>query len=344
MKHHLNTLYITKPDAFLKKDGETVCVMIDGKKGIQIPIHNLEGIVCLSNAMCSPSLMNLCASRGVGISFFSHNGRFLARVEGPISGNVLLRREQYRIADDEKRRLKLAKSFVIAKVYNQRQIIQRFSRDSKVEDQRRKAQHVSNRIARFIEKIRQTESLFELRGFEGEVAREYFSQFNHMIKRNEPEFQFEKRTRRPPLNRVNAMLSFIYSMLTHDARGALESVGIDPQVGFLHEDRSGRPGLALDLVEEFRAFIGDRIVLSLLNRNQININEFEIEPAGAVMMSESSRNTLIKAFQEKKQEEYTHPFLNERCTVGMLIHLQARLLSRFFRGEMDEYPSFLILK
>ena len=341
MKRHLNSLFVTTEGAYLKKDGQAVVVSIEKENKLRLPLHNLDGIVCFGNIVCSPYLMGACAKAGVSISFLSMYGGFIAAVNGYSPGNVLLRREQYRWADTPERTLEIAKHFIAAKIANSRNTLLRSARDTSVADSKAKLQQVAKRMAHTIIAARSCTNLDSLRGIEGESANTYFSVFNHMIAPRVEGFEFTGRSRRPPLDRINALLSFLYSMLTHDARSACEATGLDAAVGFLHRDRPGRPGLSLDLIEEFRAFIADRLALSLINRKQIQAKDFEVTESGATLLKEKPRKTVLTAYQKRKQDTITHPFLNEKTTVGLLIHLQARLLARYLRGDIDGYPPFL---
>lgn len=341
MKRHHNTLFVTSQGSYLAAEGETVVVRLDGVEKAQIPLHLLEGIVCFGQVSCSPFLLGRCCERGIGVTFLSERGRFLARVQGPVSGNVLLRRTQYRAADDPSLAAGLARSFVIAKVANSRTVVLRGARDHSDIPGAIDLRKAADELARSLDALARDADLDAVRGIEGEAARTYFNVLDHLIVAQKGTFTFGGRTRRPPLDAVNALLSFVYVLLTHDASSALESVGLDPQVGFLHRDRPGRPGLALDLVEEFRAFLADRLVLSLINRRQVHPDGFITGETGGVMMNDETRKALLVAYQERKQEEIRHPFLGEDTTVGMLVHLQALLLARHLRGDLDEYPAFI---
>jgi len=275
------------------------------------------------------------------LSYLTERGRFLARVQGPVSGNVLLRREQYRRADDPEASADLARSFVSAKVANSRVVLQRVLRDHAERVAGIPVQKSVGTLARVLKDLAHAESIDSVRGLEGDAAHAYFGVFDDLIMHQKDDFRFAGRTRRPPTDAVNSLLSFLYTLLVHDAASALEAVGLDPQVGFLHRDRPGRPGLALDMMEEFRAFLADRLVLSLVNRRQVRRAGFETRETGGVYMDESTRKTILTAYQERKQEEIRHPFLGEKTTVGMLVHLQALLLARHLRGDLDAYPPFL---
>lgn len=342
MRKLLNTLYVTTQGAYLARDGETVLVRVDGTTRLRVPIHTLDGIVCFGVVSCSPSAMDLCARNGVLISHLSENGRFLARVHGPVSGNVLLRREQYRYADDAERSLEIAKAIVTAKLINSRSVLRRAIRDHGCSIDNGAVSQAVNRIGRVARDVDRLQTLDSLRGCEGEAARAYFGVFDHLILKQKDCFRYVARSRRPPLDNVNALLSFVYTMLVHDIASALESVGLDPAVGFLHRDRSGRPGLALDLLEEVRSALADRLVLSLINRQQINGKGFRTSETGAVMMDDDTRKTVLVAYQKRKQEEITHPYLGEKIKVGLIPFCQSLLMSRFMRGDIDGYPPFII--
>lgn len=341
MKHHLNTLFVTTQGAYLSKEGETVQVKIEQEVRLSIPIHTLGGIVCFGQVSCSPYLMGFCAENQVTISFLSEYGRFMAKVQGPVSGNVLLRREQYRQADDPAACGCVAKAILTSKFINSRTVLQRAIRDHGKNLAEEKVSNASNRIKQSIEKLSMEPSLDGLRGLEGDAARSYFDVFDHLIVSQKKDFVFSGRNRRPPLDRVNCLLSFLYTLLMHDVRSALESVGLDPAVGFLHRDRPGRPGLALDMMEEFRPFIADRMALSLINLGQVKASGFRVSEGSAVLMDEDTRKELLTAYQKRKQDEIMHPFLKETVTVGLLFHVQALLMARYLRGDLDGYPSFI---
>ncbi len=340
MKKHLNTLFVTTQGAYLAKEGETVAVRIERKVRLQIPIHTLDGIICFGNVTMSPFLMGFCADRDVTVSFLTENGRFLARVAGPVSGNVLLRREQYRMADDQETSATIARSILIGKVANSRAVLRRAIRDHGERVDRGALDDGAQRLSGILQHLRQGQELNRLRGFEGEAAQIYFSVFDHLILSNKNDFVFIRRSRRPPLDRINCLLSFVYTLLMHDVRSALESVGLDPAVGFLHRDRPGRPGLALDLMEEFRPVLADRLVLSLVNLGQITNTDFQCMESGAVLLTDKGRKTVLTAYQKRKQEKIIHPFLNEKMAIGLLCYAQALLLARYIRGDLDGYPVF----
>jgi len=341
MKKLLNTLYVTTQGAYLAKEGETVAVKIDQEVRLRIPVHTIGGIVCFGNVSCSPFLMGFCTENGICISFLNQHGRFLARVQGPVSGNVLLRREQYRSADNDDLSGKLAKAFVTGKVANCRTVLQRALRDHSGKIDEEALRLALDNLNRTLKSLELNQTLNEVRGLEGHAAHTYFSVFDHLIVAQKDEFSFQERNRRPPMDNVNCLLSFIYTLLVHDCRSALESVGLDPAVGFLHRDRPGRPGLALDLMEEFRPFFADRLVLSLINLRQVQHKGFKKTEAGSVVMNDETRKVLLVAYQERKQEEILHPFLEEKVSIGMLFHVQALLLARCLRGDLDGYPPFI---
>ena len=341
MKKHLNTLYVTTQGAYLSKEGETVLVSVDREKRLQVPVHTLGGIVCFGRVMCSPFLMGFCAEKDVGLSFMTKNGRFLARVQGPVSGNVLLRREQYRRADNLVFSAEMTRFLLTGKIANARTVLQRALRDHGDKIENAEINRAVAVLGENLKRLNGCDSLDVLRGIEGETARCYFSVFDQLISGQKEAFFFNGRNRRPPLDNVNCLLSFIYTLLMHDVRSALEGVGLDPAVGFLHRDRPGRPGLALDLMEEFRPFLADRLVLSLINLNQVNAKGFIASETGAVTMTDDTRKQVLVAYQKRKQDEITHPFLGEKVAVGILFHIQSLLLARFLRGDLDGYPPFV---
>ena len=341
MKRLLNTLFVTTQGAYLARKGETVIVRDGDETKLRVPLHTLGSIVCFGRVSCSPPLMHLCAEKDVAISFLSLHGRFYGRVEGPVSGNVLLRREQYRRADEPQSSAGIARPIVAAKIANSRKVLQRAARDHPDSVDTRSLRKATRRMARTLEKLEEPAPLDAVRGYEGEGGQTYFGVFDELITSQQDEFQFEGRNRRPPLDRVNSLLSFYYTLLLHDCVSALESVGLDPAVGYLHRDRPGRPGLALDLMEEFRAFLADRVALSLINRRQLTADDFRISESGAVTMTDDAREQVLVAYQERKQTEISHPFLDEKMATGLLPHCQALLLARHLRGDLDGYPPFM---
>lgn len=341
MMHHLNTLFVTTQGAYLAKEGEAVLVRVEQETKLRVPLHGLGGIVCFGNVGCSPFLMGECAGRSIAISFLTENGRFMAKVQGYTPGNVLLRREQYRRADTPEAAALLARNFVAGKIANARTSLQRALRDYPDLDGTKKIEEVIRRLSASLSDLKSASETARVRGLEGASAKAYFEVFDHLIVAQKEDFQFTGRSRRPPMDRVNALLSFLYAMLGHDCRGACEAAGLDPAVGFLHVDRPGRPGLALDLMEELRPYLADRLALNLINRKQVQASGFTVTESGGVKMDDATRKEVIVAYQKRKQEELVHPFLGEKCAVGLLAHLQARLLARHLRGDQDEYPPFI---
>ncbi len=342
MRKLLNVLYITSPEAYLGKEGETVLVLMNEEVKFRIPIHNLEGIVCFGYTGASPALMHLCAERGVALSFLSESGRFLARVSGPVHGNVLLRRRQYRLTDSPDEALQLAGNFIIGKLFNCRCVLQRFLRDHEQRGDPQALQAAVDGLSGQLQKVADSPQLEMLRGVEGEGARTYYGVFDHLILEAKDTFKFSGRSRRPPLDPVNALLSFLYTLLGHDCAAALETVGLDPQVGFLHRERPGRASLALDLMEELRPYLVDRFILSLINNRQIGAAGFVTKESGGVLMTDEVRKNVIAAWQKRKQEEVMHPFLGEKIAVGLIPYAQALLLARHLRGDLEAYPPFLM--
>jgi CRISP-associated protein Cas1 len=319
-----------------------VRVARDGTSPSLIPIHGVRGIVAFGQVGISPPLLGYCGERGVTVSWFSEHGRFLARAEGPVSGNVLLRRAQYRASDSAERAASIARSVVIGKVLNQRSVLRRALRDhgdALPEIDRALVEQAADHLDRVLTGLSKDLGLDRVRGMEGDSAHVYFGAFPKLLL--EPRFQFNERVRRPPTDPVNALLSFIYALLTHDARSALEGVGLDPAVGFLHRDRPGRPSLALDLVEEFRAWFADRLALTLINRRQLAPGDFAVLEGSSVRLTDAGRRTVLVAYQNRKREELRHPFTGERLSVGLLWHEQARLMSAHLRGDLDAYPPFV---
>jgi len=341
VKKHLNTLFVTTQNAYLHKDGETIAVKVGDETKLRVPVHTISGIVCFGVVSCSPFLMAFCAERDVGISFLSENGRFLARVQGPVSGNVLLRREQYRKADDAEASIAVSKGVLTGKIANSRTVLQRALRDHGDKIETAAIEHIVLRLSNTLECMQNETTLDAVRGYEGDGARLYFSVFDHLIVAQKEDFFFHGRSRRPPLDNVNALLSFLYTLLMHDVRSALEAVGLDPAVGFLHRDRPGRPGLALDIMEEFRPFLADRLALSLINLRQVQAGGFKKNEGGGVIMDDDTRKQVLVAYQTRKQDEILHPFIDEKVTIGLLPHVQALLMARYLRGDLDGYPPFV---
>ncbi len=340
MRKLLNTLYVSSQGSYLRKEGETVVVEREQKKVLQLPIHSIGGIVCFGNVLCSPFLLGFCAERDIAVSFLTEYGRFLASVRGPVSGNVLLRRQQYRMADDEVATRAIAANIVSGKLANCRVVMNRALRDHAGKIDSDAIKGASSTINRLIDELPRAADGNAVRGFEGMAAAEYFGIFENLIVDQKEDFQFHERSRRPPLDPVNALLSFVYTLIAHDVRSALETVGLDPAVGFLHRDRPGRPGLALDLMEEFRPVIADRLVLSLINRRQVNARGFKRAENGAVVMSDDTRKTVLVEYQTRKQDEILHPYIEEKIPMGLAFFVQANLMARFIRGDIDGYPPF----
>lgn len=342
MRKLLNTLYITTPEAYLSRDGLNVVMLVDGKERFRIPIHNIEGIVSFGWSGASPSLLSLCAEHNVAFSFLTPTGHFCGRVAGPVHGNVHLRRQQYRLADQKEFSLNIAKCFIVAKIANCRNVVHRVLRDHGNEENKTELQTTMKLLEYHSHKIMQIDNIDVLRGIEGTAANEYFNVFNHFIVTNKDEFSFNGRSRRPPRDPVNALLSFCYSLLAHEVQSALESVGLDPYVGFLHTDRPGRPSLALDLMEELRPYFADRLTLTLINRKQISIKGFTEQQGFGFLMNDETRKTVISEWQKRKQDEIVHPFLEEKIQVGLIPYTQALLLARYIRGDMEMYPAFIM--
>lgn len=338
MKQFLNTLYVSTQESYLAKEGECVCIKQERAVKARIPIHTLGSLVLFGNVSCSPFLLDHCAKNGVTVSWLTNHGRFMASMHGPVSGNVLLRRTQYRKADDPEFSASLARAFVTGKIYNTRTILRRSARERPnfVVDE------VCNRLSNTLDRLRKDLPLEQVRGIEGEAANAYFGVFDSLLSVKDPAFSFSGRNRRPPMDPVNCLLSFLYTLLTHDVRSALETVGLDPAVGYLHRDRPGRPSLALDLMEEFRPYLADRLACTLINKGQVKAKDFNKQESGAVLMGDDLRKEVIVAWQNRKKEEVEHPFLKERMPVGFLWHIQARLLARYIRGDLDAYPPFVV--
>lgn len=344
MRRHLNTIYVTSEQAWLRKDGANVVIEVDGAERGRAPLHRIEGIVCFGRPGASPALMAACAEAGIALSFLTPQGRFLAQVEGPRTGNVLLRRAQYRANDDPARAVPIVRGMVTAKAANQRTVLRRALRDhgeGMAAEARAVLGAADARLSHVARRAALAEDIGTLRGHEGEAAQLYFSAFDTMIQRGRDAFAFRGRSRRPPLDRINALLSFLYAMLGHDCRSALEGVGFDPQVGLLHADRPGRASLALDLMEEMRPVLADRLALTLVNRGQLKAGDFRIDEGGAVSLTDDARKAVLVAWQERKKRELRHPFLGETMPLGLVPHVQARLLSRHLRGDLDGYPPFV---
>jgi CRISPR-associated protein Cas1 len=342
MKRLLNTVYVTTEGAALRKDGENLVAEVDGAETARVPLHMLAGLVAYGPILVTPALIGTCAERGITIALLDRNGRFQARVEGPVSGNVLLRRAQYRQAETgAEGGTDIVRSVVIGKIANQRAVLRRAIRDhgDEAPEARAAMQSATDRMAMILRRVQvASATVDELRGSEGEAAQLYFAVFDHLIRSPDPGLRWRARWRRPPLDPMNALLSFLYTLLTHECRSACEAVGLDPAVGFLHRDRPGRPSLALDLMEELRAPLADRLALSLTNRRQLRDSDFRRMESGAVMLTDDARKTVLTAWQDRKREERLHDFLKEKAPLGLVPHLQAQLLARHLRGDIDAYP------
>jgi CRISPR-associated protein Cas1 len=341
MKRFLNTLFVMTQKSYLKKDGETVVVRAGGEVKLRVPLISLSGIVCFGNVAVSPFLLGRAAECGISISFLSQYGKFLARSQGPIAGNVLLRRAQYKLSDDPAVTASIIRQILTGKFANCKTVLQRALRDHSGKVDCIALEKAVAKLDRGLVRIQGETDAEILRGIEGELAHEYFGVFNELITAQKADFVFQDRSRRPPLDRVNALLSFAYTMLYHDMRSALETTGLDPAVGFLHRDRPGRLSLALDLMEEMRPFFADRLALSLINLKQLEAKRFTVSDSGAVIMDDDSRKIFLAAYQKRKQDAITHPFVQEDMHIGILFHTQALLMARFIRGDLEAYPPFI---
>lgn len=339
MRKLLNTLYITTPEAYLSKDGLNVVVSVDKEERFRIPILNVESIVTFGYMGASPGLMKLCMDNNVALSFMTPQGRFICRVQGATRGNVLLRKKQYTLSENEDVALHLAKLFITGKIFNTRSILQRYIRDNGSNE---KVEYVIKQLDWRKKRIMQAETMDILRGEEGHAANAYFDVFNHLILHQKEDFSFNGRSRRPPKDEVNAMLSFVYTLIANDVAAALESVGLDPYVGFMHTLRPGRISLALDMMEELRAYLGDRLVLSMINRRQVTKKDFIRQGDESFVMTDDCRKELLTTWQKRKKEIIEHPYLKEKIPIGLLPYVQAMLLARFLREDLDDYPVFLM--
>lgn len=341
MRKLLNTLYVTSPDRYLSLDGENIVVLSDGKEAGRVPLHNLEGIVTFGYSGASPALMGYCAGHGISLSFHSPSGRFLAEITGEVRGNVTLRKTQYRLSDNEKESAVIGRNMIIGKVYNSRWVLERATRDHPDRVDVEALKKTSSYLQGILTQLESCESLDRIRGMEGNAASKYFEVFDELILRNKDSFFFRERNRRPPLDNVNALLSFIYTLLSQMTSAALSAAGLDPYVGFLHRDRPGRASLALDLMEELRPVLADRFVVSLINRQVVLPKDFIKKENGAVILTDDARRKVIDAWQKKKQEVIRHPFLDEKIEWGLIPYTQALLFARFLRGDIDAYPPFM---
>ena len=341
MKQLLNTLFVTSEDVYLSLEGENVLANRDKTVIARYPLHTLQSIVSFSYSGASPALMGACAKRNIGLAFCTPKGRFLARSGGESNGNVLLRREQYRIADDPQRSCRIARTMIFGKLSNSASSIQRTLRDHAPRVVNLGLEDAAQKIREQLPQVLDSSDMNVLRGLEGVAAAAYFGVFDHLLLNRKEDFFFRGRNRRPPLDRVNAMLSFAYSLLSHDCASALESVGLDSYVGFFHRDRPGKMSLALDIMEELRPCMADRFVLTLVNNRMMNPNDFLTQESGAVLLTDDGRKKFLKAWQERKRDTLTHPYLNEKMSWGMVPYVQALLLARYIRGDLDAYPPFL---
>lgn len=337
MEVQLNTLFVVTRQATVRRDHLTLQVIVEKKVKLTVPIHQLDGVAVFGGIHVTPSAMALCAEHAVAVSYLTESGRLLARVDAPGSGNVLLRREQFRAADDETKRGAIAKAIVAGKIHNTRNLLLRAARESTIDSDQRSLNMAVSRLGDSLPNVGRAIDTDSVRGYEGDAARVYFEVFEHLLRQQRDAFKPNGRTRRPPLDRMNALLSFLYGLLRHDCAAALQAAGLDPSVGFLHVDRPGRPGLALDLMEEFRPLIADRVALALVNRQQVSPDGFQVRDGGGVEMTESTRRIVIAEYQKRKRDEVVHPTLDQKCPVGRLWFLQARILARVLRGDLPVY-------
>lgn len=340
MKKLGNTLYVITPEAYLSLDGETVVIKKENAYFTRLPLHNLENIVCFSWQGASPALMGACAERNIGLCFLTPNGRFQAHITGKVKGNVLLRKKQYTVSESKGDSLPIAISFLLGKIANCRKVIERALRDHAMIVDVKLLTSASNFLKETLVALPSCNCINDLMGFEGSAAKIYFGIFDHLILQQRDDFSFKERNRRPPLDNTNSLLSFLYTLLTNDVSSSLEAVGLDPYVGFLHQDRPGRPSLALDMMEELRPVFADRLALSLINRKQITGKGFAQKESGGILLDDETRKTVLTAWQERKKEEIIHPYLNERIPYGLIPHVQSMLLARHLRGDLDAYPPF----
>lgn len=341
MHQLLNTLYVTTPEAYVRLDHETLRIEVEGQMRLQVPLHHLGAIVCFGDVLISPAVLHRCADDGRSVAFLDRNGRFKARLEGPVSGNVLLRRAQHEAVADSSRTLAIARNIVAGKVQNVRQIVLRAARETDDPQDSAQLKETAQALANTLHQVETAADLDQLRGFEGEAARRHFETFSAMVREDRATFQLNGRSRRPPRDPTNALLSFLYALLLGDCIAAAEGVGLDPQIGFLHALRPGRPALGLDLMEELRSVIAERLALTLINRRQLNAAHFVGRPGGAVYLNDDGRKEAIVAYQKRKQEEVQHLVLERKTPIGLIPHVQARLLARVLRGDLDAYVPFL---
>lgn len=341
MKKLLNTLYVTSEDSYLSLEGENIVVLDKEKEVGRVPLHNLEEIISFGYRGTSPSLMGACAERNISLCYLTPNGKFLARVTGKTKGNVVLRKKQYQMSIDEQESLQVAKNCIIGKVYNARWVLERATRDHSMQVDVERVKKAAAMMKAALVRIQDSETKDQLRGYEGEAASIYFSVFDELVLQQKKDFTFSGRNRRPPMDNINAMLSFVYTLVTNSTASALETVGLDPYVGVLHTERPGRASLALDLMEELRAVLADRFVLSLINRRMIGGKDFQHQENGAVLMKDEARKKILVEWQNKKKETLMHPYLKEKVEWGMVPYVQSMLLARYLRGDLDAYPPFL---
>ncbi len=339
MRKLLNTLYVTTPESYLSRDGMNVVVSVNKEELFRIPVINIEGIVTFGYMGASPGLMKLCVDNGVSLVFMSPQGNFIGRIQGGVKGNVLLRKKQYNISEDEGQSLHISRLFIAGKIFNCRNVLRRFLRDNGTQID---VEQAAKKLDLYKQEVLNADNMELLRGIEGRAANVYFGVFNHLIINQKNDFVFEGRSRRPPKDEVNAMLSFIYTLLSNEVASALESVGLDPYVGFMHTLRPGRMSLALDMMEEFRAYLGDRLVLSMINRRQVDKRDFIRQGDDSLLMTDSCKKNLITTWQKRKKEMIEHPYFKEKIPLGLLPYAQAMLLSRYMRGDIDDYPVFLM--
>jgi CRISP-associated protein Cas1 len=339
MKKLMNVLYVTAPESYLSLEGENILVKKEENIAMRVPLHNLENIVCFGYRGTSPALMGACAERNIGLSFLSPQGHFLARVVGKIKGNVLLRKKQYQVSEKQET-VEIAASFLIGKIFNGRKVLERALRDHAMLVDSQVLAGASASLKQCLGSLKECQKLEDLLGLEGSAAKTYFGVFDQLVLQQRDDFFFKERSRRPPLDNLNALLSFLYTLLANEAAAALETVGLDPYVGFLHQDRPGRPSLALDLMEELRPIFADRLALSLVNRKQVTGKGFVKKESGGILMNDETRKKVLTAWQERKKEMILHPFLKEKIEFGLIPYVQALLLARHLRGDLDAYPPF----
>lgn len=342
MRKLRNTLYLTQDNLYLYREGETIVIEKNKEKALQLPVHNLEGIVIFSHASVTPQVLELCSSHDIHVSYISHTGKYLVKIQNPMHGNVTLRRDQFRLSENEEESLKIAINLVTGKIFNSRIVLQRLVRDHKDAVDKDVIESVIASLQHTLNYLNNVESYQALLGKEGDSAKQYFSVFNQLILSNDEGFVFNGRSRRPPLDEINALLSYFYVLLTHEMSSALETVGLDPQVGFYHQIRSGRASLALDMIEELRPYLVDRFVVSIVNNRQVCKKDFEIRENGGVTIKDDARTKYLELWQARKRDIITHPYFKEKIEVGLIPYAQAQLMARFIRKDIDGYPPFLM--